>query len=209
VAEGKIGRPVSGYAQFTGWYPDMPGNWRQSKKNGGGGAMMDMGVHCIDLMQYILGTKAKDVAAFNDTISFHYDVEDTSTVLMRMENGAQCVVQSNFNIADDAAKWRIEIFGEEGRLIGDTVIGQVDGGKLDAMFLGKQGGYDAQQDKKDGQRTEIQVEFGNMYAREIESFSNSILTGAPVEVPAEEAVQVQRIMEAAYRSSDEGVTVKL
>ena len=209
VAEGKIGRPVSGYAQFTGWYPDMPGNWRQSKKNGGGGAMMDMGVHCIDLMQYILGTKAKDVAAFNDTISFRYDVEDTSTVLMRMENGAQCVVQSNFNIADDAAKWRIEIFGEEGRLIGDTVIGQVDGGKLDAMFLGKQGGYDAQQDKKDGQRTQIQVEFGNMYAREIESFSNSILTGAPVEVPAEEAVQVQRIMEAAYRSSDEGVTVKL
>ena len=209
VAEGKIGRPVSGYAQFTGWYPDMPGNWRQSKKNGGGGAMMDMGVHCIDLMQYILGTKAKDVAAFNDTISFHYDVEDTSTVLMRMENGAQCVVQSNFNIADDAAKWRIEIFGEEGRLIGDTVIGQVDGGKLDAMFLGKQGGYDAQQDKKDGQRTQIQVEFGNMYAREIESFSNSILTGAPVEVPAEEAVQVQRIMEAAYRSSDEGCTVRL
>ena len=209
VAEGKIGRPVSGYAQFTGWYPDMPGNWRQSKKNGGGGAMMDMGVHCIDLMQYILGTKAKDVAAFNDTISFRYDVEDTSTVLMRMENGAQCVVQSNFNIADDAAKWRIEVFGEEGRLIGDTVIGQVDGGKLDAMFLGKQGGYDAQQDKKDGQRTQIQVEFGNMYAREIESFSNSILTGAPVEVPAEEAVQVQRIMEAAYRSSDEGVTVKL
>ena len=209
VEEGKIGRPVSGYAQFTGWYPDMPGAWRQNKKNGGGGAMMDMGVHCIDLMQYILGTKAKDVAAFNDTVSFSYDVEDSSTVLMRMENGAQCVVQSNFNIADDAAKWRIEIFGEEGRLIGDTVIGQVDGGKLDAMFLGKQGGYDAQQDKKDGQRTEIQVEFGNMYAREIESFSNSILTGVPVEVPAEEAVQVQRIMEAAYRSSDEGVTVKL
>ena len=209
VEEGKIGRPVSGYAQFTGWYPDMPGTWRQSKKNGGGGAMMDMGVHCIDLMQYILGTKAKDVAAFNDTVSFSYDVEDSSTVLMRMENGAQCVVQSNFNIADDAAKWRIEIFGEEGRLIGDTVIGQVDGGKLDAMFLGKQGGYDAQQDKKDGQRTEIQVEFGNMYTREIESFSNSILTGAPVEVPAEEAVQVQRIMEAAYRSSDEGITVRM
>ena len=209
VAEGKIGRPVSGYAQFTSWYPDMPGNWRQSKKNGGGGAMMDMGVHCIDLMQYILGTKAKDVAAFNDTISFSYDVEDSSTVLMRMENGAQCVVQSNFNIADEAAKWRIEIFGEEGRLIGDTVIGQVDGGKLDAMFLGKQGGYDAQQDKKDGQRTQIQVEFGNMYAREIESFSNSILTGAPLEVPAEEAVQVQRIMEAAYRSSEEGRTVKM
>ena len=209
VAEGKIGKPVSGYAQFTCWYPDMPGNWRQSKKNGGGGSMMDMGVHCIDLMQYILGTKVKDVAAFHDTLTFNYEVEDSSTVLLRMENGAQCVVQSNFNIPDDAAKWRIELFGDQGRLIGDTVIGQVDGGSLDAMFLGAQGAYDAQQDKKDGERSAIEVEFGNMYAREVASFSNSILTGAPLEVPAEEAVQVQRVMEAAYRSNDEARTIKL
>lgn len=209
VAEGKIGRPVSAYAQFTCWYPDMPGAWRQKKANGAGGAMMDMGVHCIDLLQYILGSKAKDVAAFHDTLSFQYEVEDSSTVLLRMENGTQCVVQSNFNIPDDAAKWRIELFGDQGRLIGDTVIGQVDGGTLDAMFLGEQGGYDAQQDKKDGAREQIEVEFGNMYAREVASFSNSILTGAPVEVPAEEAVQVQRVMEAAYRSNGEARTIKL
>ena len=209
VAEGKIGRPVSAYAQFTCWYPDMPGAWRQKKANGAGGAMMDMGVHCIDLLQYILGSKVKDVAAFHDTLSFQYEVEDSSTVLLRMENGTQCVVQSNFNIPDDAAKWRIELFGDQGRLIGDTVIGQVDGGTLDAMFLGEQGGYDAQQDKKDGAREQIKVEFGNMYAREVASFSNSILTGAPVEVPAEEAVQVQRVMEAAYRSNDEARTIKL
>ncbi len=209
VTEGKIGKPVSAYAQFTCWYPDMPGNWRQSKKNGGGGAMMDMGVHCIDLLQYILGTKAKDVAGFHDTLSFQYEVEDSSTVLIRMENGAQCVVQSNFNIPDDAAKWRIELFGDQGRLIGDTIIGQVDGGTLDAMFLGEQGDYNAQQDKKDGAREKIEVEFGNMYAREVESFSNSILTGAPLEVPAEEAVQVQRVMEAAYKSNDESKIVNL
>ena len=208
VAEGKIGKPVSAYAQFTCWYPDMPGNWRQSKKNGGGGAMMDMGVHCIDLLQYILGSKAKDVAAFHDTLSFQYEVEDSSTVLMRLENGAQCVVQSNFNIPDDAAKWRIEIFGDQGRLIGDTVIGQVDGGTLDAMFLGAQGGYDAQQDKKDGERSVIDVEFGNMYTREVASFSNSILTGAPLEVPATDAIQVQKVMEAAYRSNDDACVVK-
>ena len=209
IADGKIGKPVSGYSQFTCWYPDMPGNWRQSKKNGGGGAMMDMGVHCIDLMQYVLGTKVKQVAAFHDTLTFHYEVEDSSMVMLRMENGCQCVVQSNFNIPDDAAKWRLEFFGDQGRLMGDTVIGQVDGGSLDALFLGEQGSYDAQQDKKDVRGEAIEVEFGNMYAREIASFSNSILTGAPVEVPAEEAVQVQRVMEAAYRSNDEKCVVTL
>jgi len=209
VAAGKIGRPVSGYAQFTCWFPDSVGGWGQSKKTAGGGALLDMGVHCIDLLQYVLDTKVSQVVAFHDNISFQYDVEDSSTVMLRMENGVQCVVQTNFNIPDDAAKWRLEFFGDEGRLIGDTVIGQVDGGSLDAMFLGTQGAYNAQQDKKDGERTAVDVEFGNMYTREIASFSNSILTGLPVEVPGEDAVQIQRIIEAAYRSNDEKRVVEL
>ncbi len=209
IAEGKIGRVVSGYSQFTCWYPDMPGNWRQSKKNGGGGAMMDMGVHCIDLMQYITGSKVCQVAAFHDTLSFQYEVEDSSMVLLRLENGAQCVVQSNFNIPDAASKWRIEIFGDQGRLVGENIIGQIDGGKLDALFCGDQGSYNAQQDTLDVAGEQIDVEFGNMYTREIESFGNSILNGAPLEVPAADAVFVQRIMEAAYRANDEKTVIDL
>ena len=170
---------------------------------------MDMGVHCIDLLQYILGSNVKQVAAFHDTISFHYEVEDSSMVMLRMENGCQCVVQSNFNIPDDASLWRIELFGDQGRLIGNGVIGQVDGGTLDALFLGEQGGYDAQQDKKDVKGESIDVTFGDCYEREITSFSASILNGTPVEVPASQAVQVQRIMEAAYRSNDEQTIVTL
>lgn len=207
IAENKIGRVVSGYAQFTCWYPDMPGNWRQSKKNGGGGCLMDMGVHCIDLMQYITGSKVKEVMALNDTLSFKYEVEDTSTVLMRMENGCQCVVQSNFNVPDAAAKWRLEFFGEQGRLLGDNIIGQIDGGTLDAMFLEKQGDYNAQQNTNEASAMTEDVEFGNMYAREIESFSNSILNGTPLEVPAIEAVYVQKVMEAAYNSGEKGCAV--
>ena len=203
IADGKIGRPVSGFSQFTCWYPDMPGNWRQSKKNGGGGAMMDMGVHCIDLMQYITGSRVRQVAAFHDTLTFHYEVEDSSTVLMRLENGCECVVQSNFNIPDEAAKWRLEIFGDRGHLVGENIIGQIDGGTLDAMFCGEVGGYDAQQDTRDAKGEQLDVEFGNMYTREIESFGNSILNCLPLEVPASDAVQVQRVMEAAYRSNDE------
>ncbi|MBQ9859915.1 MAG: Gfo/Idh/MocA family oxidoreductase [Clostridia bacterium] len=209
VAEGKIGKPVSAYSQFTCWYPDMPGNWRQNKKDGGGGCLMDMGVHCIDLLQYIMGSEVKEVAAFHDTQTFKYEVEDSSTVMLRLENGCQCVVQTNFNIPDEAAKWRVELFGDQGRLLGDNVIGQIDGGELDAMFLGEQGGYNAQQDTNVATGSAIEVEFGNMYTREVASFSDSILNGTPVEVPAQQAVQVQRVMEAAYRSAENGTVEKL
>ena len=63
--------------------------------------------------------------------------------------------------------------------------------------------YSALQDKKDVKGETIDVTFGDCYEREITSFSNSLLTGAPLEVPASQAVQVQRIMEAAYASNDE------
>ncbi len=204
IADGKIGRPVSGFAQFTCWYPDMPGNWRQSKQGGGGGCLMDMGVHCIDLLQYVLGSKVKEVAAFHNTLSFQYEVEDSSTVMLRMENGCQCVVQTNFNVPDEAAKWRLEFFGDQGRLLGENIIGQLDGGTVDAMFLGEQGAYNAAQDTNTAVGTVLDVTFGDMYAREIASFADSILNNTPLEIPAEQAVQVQRVMEAAYHSAESG-----
>ncbi|MFR1990790.1 MAG: Gfo/Idh/MocA family protein [Oscillospiraceae bacterium] len=106
IADGKIGRPVSGFSQFTCWYPDMPGNWRQSKKNGGGGAMMDMGVHCIGPDAGASpAQRPAQVAAFHDTLTFHYEVEDTSTVLMRLETAASAWC-SPTNIPDEAWAWR-------------------------------------------------------------------------------------------------------
>ena len=68
------------------------------------------------------------------------------------------------------------------------MIGQVDGGTIDAIFLTEQGDYDAQQDHAGAQRTELHTEFGDMYAREIESFSNSILTGSPLLAPGEDGI---------------------
>ena len=212
IAEGKIGTVVSGYSQFTLWLPYEPGNWRQCKAKAGGGAMMDLSVHTIDLMEYITGMRVTEVASMNEKIAFpepQYDVEDTSTILMRMENGAQCVVQSNFNIPDEASKWRVEFFGTKGRLLGDTMIGQIDGGRLNAVFIDKNVAYSAEQTHADDVGVEIPGDFGNMYTREIESFSDSILNNKPLVVPASDAVHVQRIMEKAYASGEELKILKI
>lgn len=203
VAEGKIGKVVSGYSQFTLWLPKEEGNWRQEKAKAGGGCLMDMGVHCIDLLEYITGYRVTHVAGMNETISFDYDVEDTSTVLLRMEGGAQCVVQTNFNIPDEASKWRLELFGMKGRLLGDTIIGQNDGGKLNAVFIEKNLAYNATQNHCDDTGVYLDAEYGNMYTREIESFCDSLINNKPLEVPASDAVHVQEIIEKAYRSTKE------
>lgn len=203
---GKIGRLVSVYAQFTCWYPDIPGSWRQKKTHGGGGSLTDMGVHMIDLIHYVTGSKTKQVTAMHDTLAFQYEVEDSSNVLLRLENGALCTVQTNFNIPDEVAKWRFELFGTRGRLIGNEVVGQVDGGNIDAMFVQDVGAYDAQQNnEKSAESVSFHCEFGDLYQREIESFCDSLLNDLPFVVDAREALFVQRVTQAAYRSNDEGV----
>lgn len=85
VDEGKLGQIVSCRAQLTCWYPDIPGNWRQANATSGGGALMDMGVHCLDLIQYITGAKAKRAAGMSSTLTFDYEVEDSERFLWNLK----------------------------------------------------------------------------------------------------------------------------
>jgi predicted dehydrogenase len=204
VGSGKLGKIVSCRAQLTCWYPDMQGAWRQVKSLSGGGALVDMGVHCIDILQYITGSLTKKVAGMSGTKTFNYEVDDSSSTLLELENGAFCYIDSNFNIPDEAAKCRLEIYGTKGSMLAEGTLGQVEAGKLDVILSDDSLGYNAKQDRSNTNNVKIDVEFGNMYTKEIESFSKSILEGSPVEVPGGHAVQVQKVIEAAYRSNETG-----
>lgn len=162
---------------------------------------MDMGVHCVDLIQYITGQKCKRLAGMASTQTFNYEVEDSGVILFELDKGAICIVDSNFNIPDAAARCRLEIYGTKGSILAEGTIGQQEGGKVDVMISDDSLGYDAGQNRSDVKPIELEVEFGNMYTKEIESFGNSIISGTPLEVPAEDALFVQRIVEAAYESS--------
>ena len=201
VSEGRLGRIVSCRAQITCWYPEIPGSWRQAKSQSGGGALMDMGIHCIDLIQYITGEKAKKVAGLIGTKSFNYDVEDSASVILELTNGAYCYVDANFNIPDDASRCRLEIYGTKGSVLAEGTIGQSEGGKVQMALSSDSCDYDAMQGKVEVIPLDIKAQFGNMYTKEIESFGESILNGCPVDVPIYDAIQVQRIVEAAYKSA--------
>lgn len=200
ISSGKLGQIVSCRAQLTCWYPDIPGAWRQKKSMSGGGAIMDLAVHCIDLIQYVTGSRAKMVAGLVGTKTFSYEVDDSASLLFETENGAYCYVDANFNIPDNAARNRFEIYGTGGCMLAEATISQLEGGRLEVMLENVDSGYNAKQEREAGKSFEIKVEPGNLYTREIESFSNSILTGVPVEVPLEDAIQVQKVVEAAYES---------
>ncbi len=209
IAEGKLGQVVSARGQLTCWYPKMENCWRQQKATAGGGALMDMGVHCIDLIQYIVGSKAKRVSGFSANKTFGYEVDDSSSTMMELENGAYAYVDANFNIPDAAARCRLEIYGTAGSMLAEGTISQVEGGKLDVVLSDANLAYDAQQTRNDVEPVDIKVEFGNMYTKEVESFSDSILNGTPIEVSIDDALYDQKIIDCAYESAETGRVVEV
>jgi predicted dehydrogenase len=203
VARGELGRVVAGRAQLTCWYPPIPGAWRQDPELGGGGSLMDMGSHCIDLLEFISGSKVASVYALSQSLVQRYPVEDTSTVVLRMQSGAQMIVDSLFNVPDAASRSLLELYGTRGALFGRGTIGQLPGGAIEAV-LSDQGDYEAQQDRPPSERTfALEAEPADMYAAEIEQFSRAILEGGRPAVDGEEALWNLRVVETCYRSAQQ------
>lgn len=205
VAAGKLGDIVSMRGQLTCWYPDIPGNWRQNKALSGGGALMDMGIHCIDLLQYITGLRAKAVTGFAGTQTFQYNADDSAAIVMKMENGALAMVDANFNIPDAAAKCKLEIYGTKGSIMAEGTISQVEGGDVSILISDDSLGYDAAQNREELVPVKLDVELGNMYTKEVESFGRAILNDTEPEITAEDAINVQIIVEQAYKASDDNL----
>jgi len=209
ISNGVIGDVVSMRAQLTCWYPEIPGNWRQDKTKSGGGALMDMGIHCVDLLQYISQTKAEVVSCFANNQTFNYSADDSAGLLMKMNNGAIAYVDANFNIPDDAAKCRLEFYGTKGSILAEGTISQVESGKIELTASDDTAGYNAQQNRDDDNSKTVEVVTGNMYEKEISAFANAIINDTEPVITAEDGIFVQKIIESAYKASDDGVYVKL
>ena len=174
-----MGQVVFARAQLSCWYPDIPGAWRQDPKLGGGGALIDMATHGYDLLQYIVGSRVSEVMALTDTLTFGYPVEDSSTTLLRFENGAHGVVDAFFNVPDAAGQDRLEIYGNKGSIQAEGTIGQLPGGKMVAYTSDLARGYDPEQSKAslDVAMREIDYTPVSMYAAELDLSISLYLSG--------------------------------
>ena len=209
VQSGKIGEVVSVRSQFTCWYPEMENCWRQQKQLSGGGAMMDLGVHCVDLLRYITGLEVTEAAGLCGNQIFKYEVEDAGGVIFRMENGAVGYVDANFNIPDAAAKCKLELYGTKGSIFAEGTLSQVEGGRVEVLCADDTVGYDAAQNRSaDVKPLLIDVTFGNMYTKEIEAFGRAVRGACEVPVSAEDGIASQRVIEAAYATSAAGTYQK-
>ncbi|HYT89459.1 MAG TPA: Gfo/Idh/MocA family oxidoreductase [Gemmataceae bacterium] len=187
LASGELGRPLAISAVTSTSFALGPGDegyWRVVPAEGGGGALMDIGSHRLNLFLDLLG-EVVDVQARIDTLLGAYEAEDAATLLLHFRSGAHGTLQCFFGTtcgADD-----FSILGRRGRLSATPLNGE-------QLVI----------ESIQGQRIETHPPPGNLHAPLIVDFVSAILEGHSPLVTGEEGRRTNNVMERAYRACKQG-----
>ena len=90
-------------------------NWKGTRRFDGGGALMNQGIHGVDILLYLAGN-AKVLCAKNLTCFHKIEVEDCAVAMLAFESGAMGVIEGT-TCSNPGFDRRIEITGTEGSVV--------------------------------------------------------------------------------------------
>ena len=188
-----------------------PGGWFGDKERSGGGPLIDLGVHVIDLARYLMG-RPIPVSAYGATFSgmgkrshlkdnftdflspektnAPHTVEDLATALVRFDNGAVLSVEASFNLHTKTGANNIEMFGTKGgvKLSPDFELYTEINNYLANVTLNKPSA----------------LSFDGLFENEIDYFVESLINDRDLSSIAEDGCTLMKILDAIYESAETG-----
>ncbi|NSW89123.1 MAG: Gfo/Idh/MocA family oxidoreductase [Firmicutes bacterium] len=200
INEGIIGDIIQIRILYHTWYnPDKndPKAWRVEKAKAGGGPLWDMGSHKFDMMIDLVGMP-KFVCSIMTTQTHSYEVEDSCSVIMEMENRAHCLASFNWN----SKLWsdEFEILGTLGRVKLAPCDSENIEVQLNPRIIKGLG--------KEITNTMIQ-NHQNVHYPLINDFVNAIVEGREPIVSGKEGYKTNRILAAVEESAITGRKVEI
>ncbi len=136
VAEGALGTVTAVRIVYACWVGPAfnaalgGDNWRVDPARAGGGALIDLAPHGLDLARMILGSPIVDIAAMGQAQVHRYPVEDGAVLMARAASGALVQMHVAYNCPETLPRRRLEIVGTGGQIVAMDTMGQTPGGTL-------------------------------------------------------------------------------
>jgi predicted dehydrogenase len=193
-----------------------PGGWFADVERSGGGPLIDLGVHVIDLCWYMMG-RPKPVSVSGNTyhklgnranvknLSFYqaadYDpstngVEDMANALIRFENGASLMVDVSFTLHAKSDELAIRLYGDKGGVEIEPELTMITE-KYDTIL-----NVAPQTDSKS-------INVPEAFCNEVNHFLACLQSGETPISPVEDGLQIMKILCGIYESANKGQEVQL
>jgi UDP-N-acetyl-2-amino-2-deoxyglucuronate dehydrogenase len=198
IESGALGKVVLGDAYLK--FHRSPeyyrcGGWRGTWEVDGGAALMNQGIHGIDLLQWFMGP-VKSVYALTKTLVHDIEAEDTAAALLEFESGAIGVIEGTTSIYPDLSQV-IQIQGSKGCVtLTGTEVPKV-------TFL------ECADGKRECFKEDWSDELGEGHALQVEDVIDSILQNRPPAIDGYEGRKALEIVLAIYESGKTGRPIKL
>ena len=120
------------YACWLGrdWSAAGQPNWRIDAAQAGGGALIDLAPHGLDLVDFLLGEPIAEIAALTQARAQDYAVDDGALLIGRTGGGVLASLHVAYNCPDALPRRRLEVTGTTGMLTAIDTMGQTAGGHL-------------------------------------------------------------------------------
>jgi UDP-N-acetyl-2-amino-2-deoxyglucuronate dehydrogenase len=203
IDSGGLGKPILVSARVK-WYrqPDYykESRWRGLQALDGGGALMNQGVHTVDLLLWLMG-EVRKVWAKTTTALHDIEVEDTAVAAFEFSSGAIGTLEAATSAYPGYAR-RLELTGSEG-----TVI--IENDRLIAVNLRATDLISEPAAGADERSVSPTISDVSGHRRVLEDFLQAIATGKQ---PLCDGLQGRRsveLVQAIYQSSQSGEAVTL
>ena len=210
IDAGRFGRLTLCSAYIKWWRSQdyyQSSNWKGTWRLDGGGALINQGIHAVDLLQWLVGLP-EEVSAFAATLAHPgMEAEDTVAATMRYPSGALGVIEAATS-AWPGTDFRIEIMGDRGSaaLTNDKIVrwefAEKQDGDDDAMreepgAVIKTGAGDPRAMSNEGHRLLV------------EDLARALRDGRPPMIPGADARRSVSLILAIYESARTGRPTRL
>ncbi|MBW7460583.1 Gfo/Idh/MocA family oxidoreductase, partial [Paenibacillus sepulcri] len=188
-----------------------PGGWFSDKERSGGGPIIDLGVHIIDVCWYLMGKpKVKSVSGNTyrklgnrsnvQNLSFYKaadydaernDVEDMANALIRFENGASLFVDVSFTLHARKDELTVKLYGDKGGAELEPELAIMTESHNTIVNIAPQVDH-------------LGFDFQQAFSQEIATFINSCLGTAETLSPVQDGVEITKLLSAIYESAGQG-----
>jgi predicted dehydrogenase len=165
-----------------------PHAWLDDPAQSGGGVLLEVGIHLLDLVRFLTGEEAIEVSAELGRYQSR-EVEDLAVARFLFASGVRCYVE--VSRVSTGRTCRVEAVGTSGQLVADVVKSVVT--RIE--------GRTTAHDEPVPDRPTIAVV--------LEEFARSLASGAPMPVSGEDGLRAVYMAESAYRSASAGKPITL